>query len=267
MTGQPAPTTLHAVKTMTMLLGLISVLGNTAPARAQSDPAAKPTQLMVVTTPGWDAVDGQLQRYERNNIHQPWHPVGHAIPVVVGKHGMGWGIGVTPNTPATADPIKQEGDGRAPAGIFELGTAFGYAPQLLPGANLHYTPLTATTECVDDPASTHYNRLVERDLSADWNSSEHMRSAGIAYQWGIVVNHNTNPPKPGDGSCIFLHIWSGVGHGTAGCTAMPQPDIEALLTWLDPERHPLLVQLPEQQYKSLIERWKLPTAPNPQTAH
>src|SRR5260370_18579336 len=78
------------------------------------------------------------------------------------------------------------------------------------------------------------------------------------YRWAILVDHNATPPTPGGGSCIFLHIWRGPGQGTVGCTAMPQEQIESLLSWLDPARKPLLVQLPAPQYEKLRKRWKLP---------
>jgi L,D-peptidoglycan transpeptidase YkuD (ErfK/YbiS/YcfS/YnhG family) len=111
---------------------------------------------------------------------------------------------------------------------------------------------------------------VDRSVVApDWNSSEHMRSTGELYRWGIVVGHNGmasevngNPSTPGGGSCIFLHIWRSPGQGTVGCTAMPQVELETLLTWLDPKRKPLLVQLPASEYGRLIDRWKLPALIN-----
>jgi hypothetical protein len=34
--------------------------------------------------------------------------------------------------------------------------------------------------------------------------------------------------------------------------------VETLLTWLDPARKPLLVQLPEPAYVGLMNRWMLP---------
>jgi hypothetical protein len=38
--------------------------------------------------------------------------------------------------------------------------------------------------------------------------------------------------------------------------------LETLLTWLDPTRKPLLVELPLLEYGRLIDRWKLPTLIN-----
>jgi len=232
--------------------------------------------MIVVTTPDWAAVEGRLQRYERATSHETWKPVSKPISIVVGKNGLGWGIGVIAtdgsNIRAVSDPVKKEGDGKAPAGVFALGTAFGYASQSLRGLKMPYLNLTTSIECVDDVGSKYYNRVVDRSTVApDWNSSEHMRSSGESYRWGIVVGHNgivsegsAAPPMPGAGSCIFLHIWHSAGQGTVGCTAMPQTELETLLTWLDPTRRPLLVQLPTQEYERLSKRWKLPvlaTAP------
>lgn len=232
---------------------------------AKPEPLAQSTQLIVVTTSHWSAVDGRLQRYERATPHDAWQPLGEPIAIVVGKTGLAWGIGIVPTDTSkvrvASDPVKKEGDGKAPAGVFALGTAFGFAPQPLPGSKLPYLNLTPSIECVDDTASNFYNRVVDRSaVTPDWNSSEHMRNVGEAYRWGIVVDHNDGrPPVPGGGSCIFLHIWSGPGHGTVGCTAMPQSELELLLTWLDPARKPLLVQLPAAAYGRLIALWKLPT--------
>jgi L,D-peptidoglycan transpeptidase YkuD (ErfK/YbiS/YcfS/YnhG family) len=233
----------------------------------RSDALKKSTQAIVVTTPDWNTVQGQLQRFERAGVHARWHPVGPPIAIVVGRNGLGWGLGLAAtDSPEVRGlgPVKKEGDIRSPAGIFALGTAFGYAAQPLDGLKLAYLQLTPTVECVDDPTSTHYNRIVNRaDVTPDWKSSEHMRDAGEAYVWGVVVDHNAtvpgaSQPVPGSGSCVFLHIWSGDGRGTTGCTAMAEPNLETLMTWLDPARHPLLVQVPEPVYARLQHAWKLP---------
>jgi L,D-peptidoglycan transpeptidase YkuD (ErfK/YbiS/YcfS/YnhG family) len=226
------------------------------------------TQLIVVATSNWAAVTGQLQRFER--VHKLWRPIGEPIPIVVGRNGMGWGIGLAPaDDPIVrlaSDPVKKEGDGKSPAGIFDLGSAFGYSAQPLPGLKLPYLTLTESIECVDDVNSKYYNRIVDRSAVApDWNSSEHMRDVGESYRWGIVVDFNgtiaersRKTPEPGGGSCVFLHIWHDQSRGTAGCTAMTQTNLETLLTWLDPKRRPLLLQLPMPAYQRLTDDWNLP---------
>jgi zinc D-Ala-D-Ala dipeptidase len=237
---------------------------------AGSDVFARSTQMIVVTTANWDAVEGRLQRFERSNAHETWRPAGEPIPIVVGKNGMGWGIGLIADDDAAVraadEPVKKEGDGKSPAGVFALGTAFGYAAEPLAGLKMSYLPLTPSIECVDDVGSKYYNHIVDRAAVApDWRSSEHMLYTGEAYRWGVVLDHNGTvegrnaiPPAPGSGSCVFLHIWHSRDQGTAGCTAMTQANLEMLLLWLDPANKPVVVQLPQAAYARLAGRWMLP---------
>src|SRR5437763_433597 len=148
-----------------VLLSLASVNAQGKSRRAKSvSPLSRARQLVLVTTRDWDAVQGTLRRFERKNAKAKWQPVGAAVPVVVGRGGLGWG--------------------------------------------------------------------------------------------------------PGRGSCIFMHIWAGPEKGTAGCTAMEQPNLEELMRWLDAKKRPLLAQLPEAEYARLRAAWKLParrTAPASRT--
>jgi D-alanyl-D-alanine dipeptidase len=242
----------------------IALAGAAQPVQRRVLPSS--TQFVVVATRDWNAVEGVLLRYERANGNKGWKLAGDAIPVVVGKNGMGWGTGVLPtDSPAARtllDPVKKEGGARSPAGIFWLSTAFGYDPRQRQGWKMPYIVLTPSVECVDDSASRFYNRVLDRrTVAPDWHSSEHMLRSDEAYRLGIAVDHNANPPVPAGGSCIFMHIWSGLGQGTTGCTAMPQEKIEALLAWLDPARNPMLVQLPLVQYKKQRKNWRLPKLP------
>lgn len=237
-----------------------------AAARAQVAPGRTPApllrsrQLVLVTTSDWDAVPGTLRRFERKRAGGVWTQVGTAVPVAVGRSGLGWGDGLV-DTSAAAGPQKREGDGKAPAGLFALGPAFGFAPERAAWLRFSYLPLTPSVECVDDTASRRYNLIVDRSTvgAVDWNSSERMRSVD-GYRWGLVVKHNAQPPVAGQGSCIFLHIWAGPGKGTAGCTALEETNLTELLRWLDPKRSPLLVQLTEAEYARLRAAWRLPAS-------
>lgn len=210
-------------------------------------------QLIVVTSQNWDDIQGTAQRYERHG--QSFEKFEAPFAVVLGKNGMGWGKGIIDIEPGSG-PVKQEGDGKAPAGVFALGTAFGYEASA--HTRLPYLALSASIECVDDSQSTRYNQLVDGSLIAsDWSSSERMRRSDDLYRQGIFIQHNT-PATATAGSCIFFHIWRGPSAPTRGCTAMDPADIARLLDWLDPKKTPLLVQLPEAQYEQLRQRWKLP---------
>ncbi len=225
---------------------------------------AQSKQLILVTTKDWNAVDGELRSYERAPNGKSWQRKGETFAVVVGRNGMAWGKGLHGEPMALAspgDPIKKEGDGRAPAGVFRLSSAFGYAPKDKSGnVKLPYLQATAMSECVDDTRSAYYNRLVERDKIAnpDWQTSEEMRRKDELYRLGVVVDHNAGKPEAGAGSCIFLHIWSGAGKGTAGCTAMEPKRMEELLSWIDPKKNPVLVQIPQAAFERLRESLGLP---------
>jgi L,D-peptidoglycan transpeptidase YkuD (ErfK/YbiS/YcfS/YnhG family) len=244
---------------------LCPVILLSASAQAQPDAAGlqflvQPRQMLVVVSKDWQAVDGRLQRFESND--RVWQAVGPPIRVVVGRNGMAWGSGMHPMP--QPGPKKKEGDGKSPAGVFGLSYAFGSEPPgKVPGIKMPYLQCTGSLECVDDPKSSHYNQIIERSSVAkpDWNSSEKMLMTNGQYRLGIVIEHNTLPPKPGDGSCVFLHIWLGPGIGTSGCTAMSDGGIEALLGWIDARANPILVQLPQAEYLRLQKAWRLPDMP------
>jgi L,D-peptidoglycan transpeptidase YkuD (ErfK/YbiS/YcfS/YnhG family) len=220
-------------------------------------PIKNSLQSIVVTTKDWNAVQGSAQLFERKNLKSSWLATGKSFPVVVGKKGLGWSI----DTPlmAESEPHKVEGDGKAPAGIFSLTSAFGSSAK--PAfVKLPFTQLEEFTECVDDMKSSHYNTIVNRMQvgNFDWTSSEKMLSVGEQYDLGVFVAHNSNPPEKGKGSCIFLHIWKTDSTGTAGCTAMKRENIEKILSWLDTKNNPVLVQMPEKSYLIYQKLWKLP---------
>src|SRR5688500_3777181 len=82
-------------------------------------------QLIVVVADGWDNTNAILRLYSWQGSkwvldQGPWH-------TVLGKNGLAWGRGLYPA--ANLQPEKTEGDLRAPAGIFSLGKAFGYASE------------------------------------------------------------------------------------------------------------------------------------------
>jgi D-alanyl-D-alanine dipeptidase len=230
-----------------------------SPSAAQTSvPAvvADARQLLLVVTPGWDDRVGELRRFMRP-AGGAWTPVGEPATIVVGRNGTAWDPLTTPVVPG---PTKREGDGRAPAGAFSLGTAFGFAAAAEAGwLKLPYLPVTEGTECVDDGRSSLYNQIVDRRRveTPDWSSSEKMREIGDPYRWGVVVNYNT-PAVAGRGSCIFLHIGGSGGQGTAGCTAMTEAHLREVMAWLDPAHAPVLVQLPRQAHEALRQPWRLP---------
>ena len=202
-------------------------------------------QVVLVTTADWGASAATVQRFERTGPGAGWTAVGPAVPALLGERGLAWGSGLLA-VPRGATARTREGDRRAPAGVFRITGAFGSAGKT-GGLRLPVTVLSPTLEAVDDPASRHYNRIVDRARIArpDWRSSEQM-SALPGYALGLVVAHNPRR-VPGAGSCIFLHLWQPRLHGTAGCTVLRERDLRMLARWLDAARAPALVQLPRAE--------------------
>ena len=159
-------------------------------------------QLVMVTTADWNATTGTLQRYQRHG--GSWQAVGTATPITVGRAGSAWGIGLHP---AQGDgPQKQEGDGRAPAGVFAIGTAFGYADRA--ATDWPYQAMTASDWCIDVNGSPLYNQIVDAQKvggAAVAGSSEPMRrdlhaDGDVRYKLGFVIEHNAGN-RSGAGSC------------------------------------------------------------------
>ena len=219
----------------------------------------KSEQCLVVLTENWDSANGGLRAFERNKVTDAWKGHGPAVAVVVGKKGLGQGVGLVVVEFKDA-PRKKEGDDKAPAGIFRLSSAFGYAPRRSARwIRFPYLALSKTIEGIDDPKSRYYTQLVDRSKIAhpDWRSSEQMLRKDALYKWGVVVEHNARAIR-GAGSCIFLHIWKDSSTATTGCTAMPEKDLVALLRWMDPKRRPVLIQMPRAEYDGLRTKYAFP---------
>ena len=209
---------------------------------------AQTKQLIVVTTDNWSTSVGKLERFERSD--KSWQKVGKTIDIELGRNGLGWGRGLH-TIPKNAKIIKKEGDGKAPAGIFELKQAFGYAPY---DTDYPYEVYKETDHCVDDVNSKLYNKIVDSTkVKIDYKSKEHMKFPKDYYKYGIVVNHNHIDEEgaiPGAGSCIFIHIKD---IPTAGCTVMSESEIKEIIRWLDNDKKPLLVQGTEEVVESLLK--------------
>jgi hypothetical protein len=232
---------------------------------------ASTSQLIVVTTGSdtsdspWTEMTGTLRLLERTSS-VAWTQTFGPINVQLGKHGMGWGRGLHPmplvigtdrtatNAPKT--PIKTEGDGRAPAGLFDLGRVFHRIPidTHLPGREI-----ADASYCDDRVLSTTYNTAISSTVAnCGTNCGEALARQDGVYDVLVWVNHNVSPAVPRGGSCIFLHISHPDRRGTSGCTAMDKESLVSLLGKLEPSAEPLLLQLPVSEYSRRREAWVLP---------
>lgn len=200
-------------------------------------------QRLLVLTLSWESQEGHMHLFERSDTHSVWKKVQEDISVSLGRNGLVW------------SKDKKEGDGKSPAGVFQLGAVFG--------RNLHLWDLKMPafelyedTEAVDDPRSRYYNTIVRRSTIPlpDWQSSEKMWHEPL-YALGIVVHHNFPNVASGNGSAIFIHIRNPDAPETSGCTALARTDLERLVRWLDPAKQPQLIQLPKHVYRTKLVEW------------
>jgi D-alanyl-D-alanine dipeptidase len=180
--------------------------------------------------------------YERKNNRKAWKLI-HSFPVTVGRSGLAKDPQATIRF-ADSVPVKHEGDGKSPAGIFSLGRVFSYHD--LKKLHMPFVQVDTTDLCVDDENSAYYNTLIVSDTAQhDYNSFEYMRRKDSLYEYGVWVLCNSRPIVKGNGSCIFIHVWRDENSSTAGCTAMSRENILKLIYWLDKKKNPVLLQVVE----------------------
>ena len=196
-------------------------------------------QLMEVKTNHIPDTKGTMYLYERKSAEKEFILI-DSFPVMIGKNGFAWD---------NASPfkfgsqrIKHEGDGCSPAGIFNPGKVFSY--HAIENLKMPFIQVDENDLCVDDMNSIYYNQLIDSEIieTQDYNSYEHMKRSDDLYEYGVWVNYNTTPINPGNGSCIFLHIWRDENSPTSGCTAMSKENMLKLINWLDKKKNPVLVQ-------------------------
>jgi L,D-peptidoglycan transpeptidase YkuD (ErfK/YbiS/YcfS/YnhG family) len=129
---------------------------------------------------------------------------------------------------------KREGDGATPVGIFPLRQVY-YRPDRLtrpPQTALPIAPLSPTDGWCDDPRAADYNRLVSLPHPA--HCEDMWRNDGL-YDVLAVLGYNDDPPIPGAGSAIFLHVAKPDGAPTEGCVALALDDLLKVLAMAGPD--------------------------------
>jgi len=241
-----------------LLVGLVLAATGGGTARAQLGNAVR--QVIVATSADWNAHTAVMQCYERGSSREAWRAMlPQGVPVLLGREGLAWGRGVF-QVPRNGVPMKVEKDWRAPAGVFQLGTLFGYASAAPRGARWPYVQVGPLDAYVDDPANPYYNRhvRVKPGQVPPWFESQRMRLGDAAYKWMLEIRHNQNPVVPHGGSAIFFHVRRGPTRPSAGCTTMAVEHLEWLIQWLRPDASPHYVLLPRTDYQALRQAWRLP---------
>jgi D-alanyl-D-alanine dipeptidase len=264
-------------RSLALLMGaLLSLSAHSVAQAAPPSPAPLPslstaaqqqlqaaTHIVTVSTASWNATTGKLSVFARDAAG--WKRLHGPIDVNVGKKGLGWGRGITLPPDGASAPVKKEGDGKAPAGVFRLGQVMGYDATPPGGLKLPYRQITGQAHCVDDVGHKDYNRIVELAAAetGTWKSSEVMRRKDEQYRLIALVDHNAlledSTPQKGSGSCIFLHVRRAAGSPTVGCTSMAREELTTVLSVL-PAQGALLLQLPAKELAEAGKAWGLPTS-------
>lgn len=243
---------------MLRVLFALIALAFAAPVVAQSPIPASSNQLVLGVAPNWDSSQVTLKKFERKG--NQWVQVGDAWNGRLGKNGLVWGLGLHKNPSGAA--VKQESDGRAPAGAFYLGGAWGYDAQIAKHRNLFYRQVSTRDLWVEDPASPQYNRhvILDHEPATEWEKKQQMKQNDYPHSLKLFIAHNAPPrAQNGHGSAIFFHIWRGGGSKpTAGCTTMVEDRLRSLIRWVDPSEKPVYVLLPKSEYDKLRAPWGLP---------
>ena len=129
---------------------------------------------------------------------------------------------------------KREGDGGTPVGRFAIRRLF-YRPdrEPAPATSLETATIDPNLGWCDDPGDPdHYNRPVRLPHSS---GHERLWRSDRVYDLIVILGHNDDPPIPGLGSAIFLHLARPDYAPTEGCVALSHPDLQAVLTLVGPE--------------------------------
>lgn len=240
-----------------MLRAFLALIISVLPLSAFELPA-KSSQCVVGTAKDWNTSNVTLNTYEKRG--GKWVKVSGPWTGRLGKNGLVWGLGISP-LPKGAK-VKNEGDMRAPAGVFRIGGAWGVHPSIQKNPKLYYRQVTTRDMWVEDPSSPSYNKhvVLDHEPTTAWEKKQQMKQNDYPHTLKLFIAHNAEPKiSPGHGSAIFFHIWRGGGSKpTAGCTTMEEKKLRELIAWIDPDKQPIYVLLPEAEYQAKKAEWKLP---------
>jgi D-alanyl-D-alanine dipeptidase len=208
---------------------VVCVLSCPAAAFAQSCPAPLDSakRLVLVVANDMTTNRASVRRFERAAAGAPWRAMSGPQSALIGLKGMAWSHAFRVYA-AAGEPIKVDGDKRIPAGFYRTGSSFGFSAKPRAG----YKQLHEGDVCVDDPSSPAYNTITTRARVGLKVHGENMWRVPD-YRNGIFVDYPTDA-KARAGSCIFIHVALPGKTGTAGCVALPEPDVVALQDFVEP---------------------------------
>jgi D-alanyl-D-alanine dipeptidase len=205
----------------TLLMALALCAPTAAHAQSCPEPLASARRLVLVTTEKFDSTTATVERFDRHAPNAEWQVAGGPATALIGHKGVAWAAAFR-KFAKRGEPVKVEGDKRAPAGFYKIGPSFGFAPSQVP----NYVRVNEGMVCVDDLTSPAYNTLTRRERIGPTVHAENM-SRVPEYARGLFVDYPTDR-KARAGSCIFIHLQLPGKTGTSGCVALPEPQLAAV---------------------------------------
>ncbi len=126
---------------------------------------------------------------------------------------------------------KKEGDWATPIGCFPVREIF-YRKDKIEKINSVF-PIRGLNEndgWCDDLKDEKYNQFVKLPYEA---SHEKLWREDDLYNIIVILGYNDDPPTPGRGSAIFMHVARPTYSPTAGCIALATPDLLEILENLE----------------------------------
>jgi L,D-peptidoglycan transpeptidase YkuD (ErfK/YbiS/YcfS/YnhG family) len=176
------------------------------------------TSSTTATLQAWDRAPGG-----------GWLRHGPAIAAHVGADGLS----THPSESRSATPI----------GSFTLTQAFGALGN--PGTRLPYFQTTSADWWISQsgPLYNTHQHCTSNCLFTQGSPNEHLVTEVPYYNYAVVIDYNTADSPTGvvagAGSAFFLHVTDGTP--TAGCVAIPQASLTAIMQWLNPAEHPRIL--------------------------
>jgi L,D-peptidoglycan transpeptidase YkuD (ErfK/YbiS/YcfS/YnhG family) len=186
------------------------------------------TEVITVTAHTASSTTATLQAWDRAP-GGGWLAHGPAVLAHIGADGM--------STHAS------ESTSATPIGSFSLTQSFGALAN--PGTALPYFETTPADWWISQ-AGPLYNTHQRCSGNCAFNlgdPNEHLYYETPYYNYAVVIDYNTANSATGvvqgAGSAYFLHVTDGTP--TAGCVAVPQANLVALMQWLNPADQPRII--------------------------
>ena len=180
-------------------------------------------QLIVATTTSMNSSYCNIKVYEKNDGGK-WSEL-YCTNGRVGLNGLSYIENRLQSTNTT------------PAGVMNIIGGFGVNSN--PETKLNYTELKNNMYWDLNNGSKNYNRMVSYNPGGD---CEHLIYYKKQYEYSLITDYNYNQVI-NKGGAIFVHC---LGKGaTGGCVSMPREKLVEILKWIDPEKNPKILVIPQ----------------------